>query len=78
VSLFENFGLCSILDDAFDRALASYYITPFFAQLGSKIGTFVHKCIPTKEGSAIRWLRGWAKSLGLSKINSYSYQRSVK
>ena len=66
-SLWIPFGLCSILDDAFDdRALASYYITPFSAQVGSKVGTFVHERIPTKEGSAVRWLRTWAKSSGLS------------
>jgi hypothetical protein len=59
-----------ILDDAFDRALASYYITPFSTQLGSKVGTFVHESIPTKEGSAIGWLRTWAKSFGLSRSSS--------
>ena len=60
----------SILDDLFDRALASYYITPYSAQLGSKVGTFVHERIPTKEGSAVGWLRTWAKSLGLSRSNN--------
>ena len=70
VFFFETLPLCSILDDAFDRALASYYITPFSAQLGSKVGTFVHERIPTKEGSAVGWLRSWAKSLGLSRSNS--------
>ena len=81
-SFFETFRLCSILDDAFDRALASYYLTPFSAQLGSKMGTFVHGQIPrfpTKEGSVVGWLRGWAKSLGLSRSssdNSYQIQRT--
>jgi len=51
-------------------ALASYYITPFSAQLGSKVGMFVHERIPTKEGSAVGWLRAWAKSLGLSRSSS--------
>ena len=69
-SFFETFGLCSMLDDAFDRAMASYYITPFSAQLGSKIGTIVHERIPTKEGSGVGRLRAWAKSLGLSRSNS--------
>lgn len=64
------FGLCSILDDAFGRALASYYLTPYSAQLGSKMGTFVHGHIPTKEGSGVGWLRGWAKTLGLSRSNN--------
>lgn len=59
-----------MLDDTIDRALASYYITPFSAQLGSKAGTFVHERIPTKEGSAVGWLRAWAKSLGLSRSSS--------
>jgi len=49
-------------------ALASYYITPFSAQLGSKMGTFVRERIPTKEGSG--WLRAWAKGLGLSRSSS--------
>jgi len=60
-------------------ALASYYLTPFSAQLGSKIGTFVHERIPTKEGSGVVWLRSWAKSLGLSRSNtdnSYQTQRT--
>ena len=74
---FETFGICSILEDAFGRALASYYITPFSAQVGSKMGTFVHECIPAKEGSGVGWLRAWAKSLGLSRskvTNSYQNQ----
>jgi len=51
-------------------ALASYYITPFSAQLGSKVGTFVHERIPSKEGSAIGWLRTWGKSFGVSRSRS--------
>lgn len=73
-------GLCFILTaDVFNRALASYYITPFSAQLGSKVGTFAHQHIPTKEGSGVGWLRGWAKNLGLSRSNgdnSYQTQRT--
>lgn len=68
-----------ILDDIFDRALASYYITPFSAQLGSRMGTFVHQHIATREGSGVGWLRGWAKNLGLSRSdgnNSYQTQRT--
>ena len=52
----------SILDDAFDRALASYYLTPYSAQLGSKMGTLVHGHNPTtegkKKGSLGEFLRG--------------------
>jgi len=51
-------------------ALVSYYLTPFSAQLGSKMGTLAHGRIPTKEGYGLVWLRGWAKSLGLSRSNS--------
>ncbi|KAF9476956.1 hypothetical protein BDN70DRAFT_881735 [Pholiota conissans] len=47
-------------------ALASYYITPFSSQLGSRMGTFVHKSIPTKEGLGVTWLRNWAKNIGFS------------
>ncbi|KAF8814673.1 hypothetical protein BYT27DRAFT_7249721 [Phlegmacium glaucopus] len=59
-------------------ALASYYITPFSAQLGSKMGAFAHDHIPTKEGSGVGWLRRWAKNLGLSRSdgdNSYQTQQ---
>lgn len=48
------------------RALASYYITPFSAQLGSRVGTFVHQSLPTKEGGGVTWLRNWAKNIGFS------------
>ncbi|KDR80195.1 hypothetical protein GALMADRAFT_242475 [Galerina marginata CBS 339.88] len=53
-------------------ALASYYVRPFSAELGSKMGTFVRGGLPTirKEGSAVSWLRGWAKSIGLSGLTS--------
>ncbi|KAF8155947.1 hypothetical protein B0H34DRAFT_808905 [Crassisporium funariophilum] len=47
-------------------ALASYYLTPFSAQLGSRMGTFVRGTIPTKEGLGVGWLRDWVKKLGLS------------
>ncbi|KJA25446.1 hypothetical protein HYPSUDRAFT_199610 [Hypholoma sublateritium FD-334 SS-4] len=47
-------------------ALASYYITPFSAQLGSRMGTFVHQSLPTKEGGGVTWLRNWAKNIGFS------------
>jgi len=60
-------------------ALASYYLTPFSAQLGSKMGTFAHQRIASKEGSGVGWLRGWAKNLGLSRSegdNSYPTQRT--
>ncbi|KAF8962575.1 hypothetical protein BDZ97DRAFT_1662706 [Flammula alnicola] len=47
-------------------ALASYYLTPFSAQIGSRMGTFVHERMPTKEGLGVTWLRNWAKNIGLS------------
>ncbi|KAF4618514.1 hypothetical protein D9613_010011 [Agrocybe pediades] len=51
-------------------ALASYYVRPFSAELGSRMGTFVHKKLPAKEGSAVSWLRNWAKSIGLAGSNN--------
>jgi len=53
-------------------ALASYYLRPFSAELGSRVGTFVHGTLPKKEGSAVSWLRGWAKGIGLSGLTSSS------
>lgn len=68
---FETFsGYVQCQMTPFDRALASYYITPYSAQLGSKIGTFMHESIPAKEGSTVGWLRAWTKSLGLSRSKS--------
>jgi len=61
-------------------ALASYYVRPFSAELGSRMGTFVHGHIPKKEGSAVSWLRNWAKTIGLTSGNSNSnnIQRTSK
>ncbi|KIM46765.1 hypothetical protein M413DRAFT_16437 [Hebeloma cylindrosporum] len=47
-------------------ALASYYLSPFSARLGSQMGTYVRGLLPSKEGAGITWIRGWSKNLGLS------------
>lgn len=47
-------------------ALASYYLNPFSAQLGSRMGTFVRSHVPTKEGLGAGWLRDWVKRLGIT------------
>jgi len=51
-------------------ALVLYHLTPFSAQLGSKMGTIAHERILTKEGSGVGWLRDWARNLGLSRSSS--------
>ena len=63
----------------FDRALASYYITPLSVQMGSKMRTFVYEYI---FRSVFRWLHGWTNSLGLSSnslgpSNSLGLSRSL-
>ncbi|KAH9478617.1 hypothetical protein JR316_0009074 [Psilocybe cubensis] len=56
-------------------ALASYYIRPFSLEFGSRMGTFVHQRLPTKEGLGVSWLRDWAKSIGLTSSNAAAVQR---
>ncbi|KAF8069092.1 hypothetical protein FPV67DRAFT_1105488 [Lyophyllum atratum] len=47
-------------------ALASYFLTPFSAQLGTQIGSFARtRLSPSKEGAGVGWLRGWVSGLGL-------------
>ncbi|KAF9010114.1 hypothetical protein BDQ17DRAFT_1273845 [Cyathus striatus] len=46
-------------------ALASYFITPFFADAGRSMGTFVRTHLPSKEGLGISWLRNQLKQLRL-------------
>ncbi|KAF9446488.1 hypothetical protein P691DRAFT_803909 [Macrolepiota fuliginosa MF-IS2] len=47
-------------------AIASYFLTPYSAQLGSKLGQLVRARPPSKEGPGAGWLRKWVKSLGLT------------
>jgi len=57
-------------------ALASYYITPFSARLGSKMRTFVYEYFFRPVfGWIFGWIRGWTKNLGLS--NSLGLSRSL-
>jgi len=50
-------------------AIASFYLSPVSAQVGSQLGTFVHQKLPTKEGMGISWLRSKVQSVGLSRKN---------
>ncbi|KAF5310873.1 hypothetical protein D9619_007877 [Psilocybe cf. subviscida] len=50
-------------------ALASYYLSPVSAQVGSRLGTYVHQKLPSKEGMGISWLRNKMQSVGLSRKN---------
>jgi hypothetical protein len=52
------------------RALASYYLSPVSAQVGSRLGTYVHQKLPSKEGTGISWLRNKLQSVGLSRKNT--------
>lgn len=52
-----------------NRALASYYLSPVSAQVGSRLGTYVHQKLPSKEGMGISWLRNKMQSVGLSRKN---------
>ncbi|KAF5379024.1 hypothetical protein D9615_006071 [Tricholomella constricta] len=48
-------------------ALASYFLTPFSAQLGTRVGKFARSNLSLpKEGSGVGWLRGWVSGLGAS------------
>ncbi|KXN87777.1 hypothetical protein AN958_08161 [Leucoagaricus sp. SymC.cos] len=47
-------------------AIASYFLTPYSASLGSKLSHLMHVKPPPKEGNAAGWLRNWVKSLGLT------------
>ncbi|GLB42178.1 hypothetical protein LshimejAT787_1101930 [Lyophyllum shimeji] len=41
-------------------ALASYFLTPFSAQLGAKMGNLAHtRFSPSEEGPGVGWLRRW-------------------
>lgn len=51
------------------RAIASFYLSPVSAQVGSRLGIFVHQKLPTKEGTGISWLRSKMQSAGLSRKN---------
>ncbi|TFK32341.1 hypothetical protein BDQ12DRAFT_638886 [Crucibulum laeve] len=46
-------------------ALASYFLTPFVAQLGGKVGGYVRSKIHPREGGGITWLRNTVKRFQL-------------
>ncbi|TFK60667.1 hypothetical protein BDN72DRAFT_805509 [Pluteus cervinus] len=56
-------------------ALASYYITPFSAQAGSRVGAFVKSRLPTKDGLGVQKLRDWVKGLGITTSHTHSGMR---
>ncbi|RDB27938.1 hypothetical protein Hypma_002161 [Hypsizygus marmoreus] len=46
-------------------AIASYFLSPISARLGTRVGTFAHSHLsPSKEGTGVGWLRNWASGLG--------------
>jgi len=59
-------------------ALASYYLTPFSAQVGSRVGTFVREHVPTKEGLGVAWLRNWVQNLGIRANHNVQTPRTSR
>ncbi|KAF5356767.1 hypothetical protein D9756_006720 [Leucocoprinus leucothites] len=56
-------------------AIASYFLTPYSANLGSKLGHLMHAKAPQTEGNAAGWLRKWVKSLGLTSKSAEESKR---